>query len=92
MAATTTVTFYAYNYYLKHNPYKSAGGMTNDDIDTMAKLFADANSTEITTTTDPAGTYTDIEWPDGSGGASSITAIASAASIDRAHYPEKHFS
>ena len=94
MAATTTVTFYAFLHYLKNNPFKSAGGMNNGDIDAMAKLFSDANSTEITATADTTavdGTYTDIEWPDASGGASSITAKRDTPTINQAHYPEKHF-
>lgn len=36
----------------------------------MALLFANTNSSEIGSATDPGGTYTDIEWP----GAKGVTA------------------
>lgn len=106
MAASTSVTFWAFVWYVSNNPHKTE--MTRQDIQNMARLFAGANSTEITDATDPGGTYTDVEWPDASGGASSITAIgnsstdiagtvrwdlidqASKATLDQAHYPEKH--
>lgn len=88
MAASTSVTFWAFVRYLKSNRHKAAGSMTNDDIDNMAEAFAAANSTEITDATDPGGTYTDVEWPDKNGGASSIT--ATSTNTDRAWYPEQH--
>jgi hypothetical protein len=106
MAASTSVTFWAFVWYVSNNPYKT--NMTRQDIQAAARLFAAANSTEITDATDPGGTYTDIEWPDASGGASSITAIgnsstdksgnvrfdlidqASKATLDQAQFPEKH--
>lgn len=84
--------FWAFVFYLKNNPFKSAGGMTNDDIDNMAETFAAANSTEITDATQQLGTFTNYEWPDASGGASSLTAIGTTASINAAHYPEEHQS
>lgn len=71
--ATTDVTFWAYNWYIMNNSYKLP--LTRKDIHLMAEMFAAANSTEITSATDPGGTYTDIEWPDASGGASSIGAV-----------------
>lgn len=82
--------FWGFVFYIQNNQWKGPGGMTNDDITNMANLFADANSTEITDATQPGGTFTDVEWPDASGGASSITAIATEASIRRAQFPEKH--
>ncbi len=66
--ATTTVTFWAYNWYLMNNPNKTS--FTRQDIRKMALLFADTNSTEITDATDPGGVYTAIEWP----GANGVTA------------------
>lgn len=75
--ATTDVTFWSYNWYIMNNPYKTP--LTRQDIHEMAEMFANANSTEITSATDPGGTYTDIEWPDLSGGASTITAIGNSS-------------
>ncbi len=70
--ATTNVTFWAYNWYIMNNPDKTS--FTKQDIRKMALLFADTNSTEITTATDPGGTYTDIEWP----GANGVTAVGNS--------------
>lgn len=84
MAAATNKVFWAFVWYLKNNPYKAAGGLTNDDIDNMAELFATENSTEITDATDQGGTYTDVEWP------GTITAVQDVPSVNQANYPEKH--
>jgi hypothetical protein len=75
--ATTDVTFWAYNWYIMNNPHKT--NLTRQDIHEMAEMFAAANSTEITSSTDPGGTYTGIEWPDASGGASTITAVGNSS-------------
>lgn len=80
MAASTSDTFWAYTWYLMNSPHKSHP--SRQDIYEMAKMFAAANSTEITDATFPAGTFTSIEWPDASGGASTITAIGNS-STDR---------
>jgi len=76
MAASTDVTFWAYTWYLMNNPYKSH--LSRDDIHWMAEKFAATNSTEITSATDPGGTYTDIEWPD-QAGAGSVTAVGNSS-------------
>jgi hypothetical protein len=76
MAASTDVTFWAYNWWLMNNPYKTH--FTKQDIVKAARMFAAANSTEITSATDPGGTYTDVEWPD-QAGASSITAVGNSS-------------
>lgn len=70
--ATTNVTFWAYNWYIMNNPNKTS--FTKEDIHKMSLLFANANSTEITTATDPGGTYTDIEWP----GSNGVTAVGNS--------------
>jgi len=103
MAASTTVTFWAYNWYLINNPHKQF--FTKEDIVRMARKFAATNSSEITDATDPGSTYTDIEWPD-QAGAGSVTAVgnsstdrtglvswdvvdaASKVTLDQAQWPE----
>ncbi len=70
--ATTNVTFWAYNWYLMNNPHKTS--FTRQDIRKMALLFAATNSTEVTTATDPGGTYTGIEWP----GTNGVTAVGNS--------------
>lgn len=74
--ATTDVTFWAYNWYLMNNPHKE--NLSRQDIHRMAEKFAAANSTEITSATDPGGAYTGIEWPDAAG-ASSISAVGNSS-------------
>ena len=74
--ASTDVTFWAYNWYLMNNPHKTH--LSRQDIHEMALKFAATNSTEITSATDPGGTYTDIEWPDKDGGAGSVTAVGNS--------------
>jgi len=76
MAASTDVTFWAYNWYLMNNPHKDR--YTKQDLHWMAQKFAATNSTEITSATDPGGTYTDIEWPD-QAGAGSVTAVGNSS-------------
>ena len=76
MAASTDVTFWAYNWYLMNNPHKQ--NFTRQDIHWMAEKFAACNSTEITSATDPGGTYTDIEWPD-EAGAGATTAVGNSS-------------
>ena len=73
MAATTTVTFWAYNWYLMNNPDKTS--FTKQDIRKMALLFAATNAEEVTDATDPGGTYTGIEWP----GANGVTAVGNSS-------------
>lgn len=82
MAASADCIFWGFCWYVRHNPYKTFSGMTEDDFVNMAELFAAENSTELTAT-DP-GTYTDVEWP------GTITAAQDTASCDQANYPEKH--
>jgi len=76
MAASTDVTFWAYNWYIMNNPHKA--NFTAQDIHLMAEKFAACNSTEITSATDPGGTYTDIEWPD-EAGAGGTTAVGNSS-------------
>jgi len=79
MAASTDVTFWAFVWYIANNPNKQF--FAKEDIVRMARKFAATNSTEITSATDPGGTYTDIEWPD-QAGAGSVTAVGNS-STDR---------
>jgi hypothetical protein len=72
MAASTDVTFWAYNWYIMNNPNKDT--YTKKDIVDMARKFAATNSAEVTSGTDPGGTYTDIEWP----GANGVTAVGNS--------------
>ncbi len=81
MAMNANSTHWAFLWYVKNNPFKALGGMTNDDLDNMSALFIDANA-ELSTT----ATYTDAEFPGG------ITAAATQAAIDQANFPEKHKS
>jgi hypothetical protein len=87
MAGTANHTFWGFVRYLKGNPFKDSDGMTNDDIDDMAEMFAVQNSDEITDATDP-GTYTSIEYPtiDGTGVAIDTT----ENTLHRANWPERH--
>ncbi len=73
--------------YVTRNPYKSVEAMTQDDLSNMRDLFIDANQTELSSTP----SFTVAEFPDASGGSSSISAAASEAAANQAHYPEKHF-
>jgi len=71
--------------YILRNPYKSIGGMTNDDFDNMFDLFVAENS-EISATPsfeDAAGTGT-LSFP------GDIAAADSQANANQAIYPEKH--
>jgi len=103
MAASTSVTFWAFVWYLMNNPNKQV--FTKEDIVRMARKFAATNSSEVTDATDPGGTYTDIEWPD-QAGAGTVTAVgnsstgrdglvrfdvvdaASKVTLDQAQWPE----
>lgn len=71
--ASTDDTFWAYNWYLMNSPNKS--GLSREDIRKAAMLFAATNSTEITSATDPGGTYTDIAWP----GTNAVTAVGNTS-------------
>jgi len=77
MAASTDVTFWSFIWYIMNNPFKQT--LTRQDIHLMAEKFAATNSTEITSATDPGGTYTDIEWPDKNGGAGTVTAVGNSS-------------
>lgn len=93
-------SFWGFVWYVMNNPYKALGGMTNRDFLEMANLYALANAGAITEActrangelTVPAGTYTDAEFPDASGGSSSVTATNTVVAINQAYYPEEHQS
>lgn len=73
MTANANITFWSYNWYIMNNPDKTS--FTKQDIRKMALLFADTNSDEIGSATDPGGTYSDIEWP----GANAVTAVGNSS-------------
>ncbi|MBN2591637.1 MAG: hypothetical protein JXA96_17355 [Sedimentisphaerales bacterium] len=79
MAASANDIFWAYNWYIRHNPYKNIDNMTDDDLVRMRDLFVAANS-ELSTT----ASYSSAEFP------GAITAAATTAAVNQATYPEKH--
>ena len=90
--ASTGMVFWAFEHYLKNNPHKGPGGLTNEDIEAMADLFYSYNTTSVATArTAIDAAFTDCDWPD-------FTAVADAGGIDavrdgtvlRARYPESH--
>jgi hypothetical protein len=81
-APSADCTFWGFLWYLRHNPFKTFGGMTEDDLIATAKLFAATNSDALSAT-DP-GTYTDVEFP------SAVTGAQTTAACDQALYPESH--
>lgn len=90
MAASTTVTFWAFVHYVKNNPFKSVESMNEDDFDAMAEGFTRENAAEFPAATGADtiavdGTYTDIAWP------GNIQAVRDEATCNQADYPEKHF-
>lgn len=91
-AATATVTYWSFLWWIKHNPFKSIDAMNEDDLDAMAAAFQ-AENVETITETDPGGTYTDITWPKTDTAAGSgVTAVQNTASCEQSHYPEQHKS
>lgn len=72
--------------YLLRNPFKSTGGMTNDDFDNMFDLFVAENSEISATPTfeDAAGTGT-LSFP------GAIAAADDQSNADQALYPERHY-
>jgi len=86
MAASCNQAFWAFVVYVRNNPFKGPGGMTVDDFNNMVAKFQAANSTEITSSTDP-GTFDTIEWPDQDGAG---TVSATTATVGQAWYPEQH--
>ncbi len=93
MATETGLVFWAFEHYLKNNPHKGPGGLTNDDITAMADLFYSYN-TSATGAARPAvgAAFTDVDWPDfttvaDEGG---VDAVRDKATIDQARFPESH--
>jgi len=80
-----TSAAHALRAFVLRNPFKSTGGMTNDDFDNMFDLFV-AENAEISATPsfeDAAGTGT-LSFP------GAIAAADSQSNADQATYPEKH--
>ena len=78
--------FWGFYEYVSRNPFTEVNAMTVDDFAAMRDLFIDANQTELSSTP----SFTVAEFPDKSGGASSISAAASDAAANQAQYPLKH--
>ncbi len=93
MATETGLVFWAFEHYLKNNPHKAAGGLTNDDITAMADLFYSYNTSAVAAARpDVNADFTDVDWPDfttvvDEGG---IDAVRDTVTIDQARFPESH--
>lgn len=91
--ATTGMMFWAFEHYLKNNPHKGPGGLTNDDITAMADLFYSFNTTSAGSAR-PAvdADFTDCDWPDFGtvADAGGVDAVRNTATIDQARFPESH--
>ncbi len=99
MAATVDETFWAFLYYIKRNPFKAIEAMTEQDLDSMAQLFAKVNETECSFTItsgvaiDPLS-YGTIDFPlkDATDGLGISATTPTSKLTDQALYPEKHRS
>ena len=91
--AQSDESMWAFEHYLKNNPLKKPGGLTNDDITAMADLFYSYNTTAVGTAR-PAvdAAFGDCDWPDFTAvaDAGGVTATRDTASIDQARYPDSH--
>lgn len=91
----TGMPFWAFEHYLKNNPHKGPGGLTNDDITAMADLFYSYNGTIVGVARPAVGAaFTNCDWPDHSivtdtGG---VNAVRDTKTIDQARFPETHVS
>lgn len=93
MAITADITFWAFVWWIKGNPFKSIESMNEQDFDDMVTAFVTENETDVPFTTTDHGTYTGITYPAkdtaaGSGGAAAQTQAAREASA----YPDQHFA
>lgn len=89
----TGMPFWAFEYYLKNNPHKGPGGLTNDDITAMADLFYSFNTAIVGVARPAVGAaFTDCDWPDFTTveSAGGVDAVRDTATIDQARYPESH--
>ena len=101
MATTTREAFWAFMFYIKHNPHKSIEAMTEQDLDEMALQFAAVNAGETSISTDPLN-YGDADFPakgsgvrwatDGAGINTGTTLATKLAAAEQAQYPESHWS
>ena len=102
MATSTSQAFWAFIFYIKHNPHVSIEAMTEQDLDAMIVQFAAVNATETSISTDPLD-YGDADYPakgtaparwatDGAGIASGTTVATNEAACEQALYPEGHLS
>lgn len=91
--ASTGQLFWAFEHYLKNNPFKGPGGMTNEDITAAADLFYLFNTTSAGGARPAVGVaFTDCDWPDFGtvGDAAGINAVRDSKTIDQARFPESH--
>lgn len=101
MATTTREAFWAFIFYIKHNPHRSIEEMTEQDLDAMIVEFAAVNASETSIATDPLD-YGDADYPangdtvkwalDGAGVATGTTLATNLAAVRQAQYPETHLS
>ncbi len=98
-APNANETFWAFIWYITHNPHKTFVSMTENDLFAATHLFqlenTDAITDALTRTTGggwviPDGTYTDAEYPSLSeaAGSSTLTATNTIETTDQARYPE----
>lgn len=98
MATTTSEAFWAFIFYIKHNPHKSIEAMTEQDLDAMIVEFAAVNASETSISTDPLD-YGDADFPakgtapvrwatDGAGIDTGATLAANLAAAEQAQYPD----
>ena len=91
--AQSDEAMWAFEHYLKNNPLKGPGGLTNDDITAMADLFYSYNNTAVGTAR-PAidANFGDCDWPDYTAvaDAGGVQATRDTLSIDQARFPESH--
>jgi len=91
--ASTGMMFWAFEHYLKNNPHKGPGGLTNDDITAMADLFYSFNTTSAATAR-PAidAAFTDCDWPDfGAVAGIAYLGTPTDAFYDQAMYPQRSY-
>ncbi len=101
MATTTREAFWAFIFYIKHNPHKTIDAMNEDDLDAMIEQFAAVNASETSISTDPLD-YGDADFPangssvrwatDGAGIDTGTTLATNLAAAEQAQYPETHLS
>jgi len=100
--ATTREGFWAFIFYIKHNPHRSIEEMTEADLDAMIVQFAAVNASNWIIATDPLD-YGNADFPakgtapvlwatDTNGIDTGTTVATNTAACARAQYPQTHQS